>query len=187
MGDIMARYTELLVRGDERELKAFLTGYAAASSTRIAFADEAGFHIRQLKERIKHHGEVEHVIVEEARSAAVRDALNAAAPRYRFEIKQERTLEKVYFAFEFDTPSEAVASRLKALLKQPPAGVVLEGYAPREQTDPGATGAEIYTPEHHYGFAGRGVIRGDVFAVIDFRAAMSIDFVECADMLVDGR
>jgi hypothetical protein len=184
----MARYVDLLVHGDDRDLIPYLTGYFAASPEplRIVFADEAGFHIRQLRERMRHHGEVQHVVVEAARAARVRDALSAAAPRYRFEVKTEQTFERARFAFEFDTPSRKVAERLKGLLAKLPAGVELSGHAPAESTHPRASSAEIYAPNHDYRFAGRGVIAGDVFAVVDVRAHLgAIDFTDCGEIEIE--
>jgi hypothetical protein len=178
----------LLVRGDERDLKPYLAGCAAAASLpRIVFADEAGFQIRALRERIRHHGEVVHVIVEEPVAPHVRTALAAAAPRYHFEIKQERTLEHARFEFKFETPSRDVAAKLKALLGALPRGLKLANYAPEEKTDREASSTELYTPEHDYQFAGGGEISGGIFAVVDFRAALcAIDFTHCDEIFVDG-
>jgi hypothetical protein len=183
----MASYVELIVRGDDRDAKAYLTGHIAASSpVRVVFADEAGFRIHELRERIKHHGEVQHVFVEQAQASRIRDALAAAAPRYRFDVKEERAVSGVHFAFDFDTPSPEVAARIKHVLANPPAGVTLEDYTPRERRNATASGAELYAPEHGYDFAGRGVIRGDLFAVVDARALLSaIDFVDCAEIEVE--
>jgi hypothetical protein len=180
----MARYIELFVRADAGKLKAYLTGYAAAPpGFRVVFADDAGFHVARLKERIRHHGDVEHVIVEASHAARVGQALDAAAPNYHFEIKGERNLEQVHFAFEFDTPSREVAEKLKALLAHLPAGAVLEQYTPREEQDPRAAGTEVYTSEHDYRFKGRGVIGGEAFAVVDARAKLvDVEFTRCNEI-----
>ena len=184
----MELYTEMLVRGDESDLKAYLFGHASGSQAlRVVYADEAGFHIQELRERIKHHGEVVHVIVNSAHAPRVRSAIETAGKRYAFVVVGERTLERVRFAFDFDTPSPDVAARIKALLKEPPSGVVVEGAVPREHHIANASTTELYAPEHHYQFTGRGIARGDVFAVIDFRDALrAIDFVRCDEIVVDG-
>jgi hypothetical protein len=184
----MARYVEMVVQGDDRDLKAYLTASSAtAGHPRFVFADETGFHVPRLRERIRHHGEVQHVIVAEEHAALVRTDLGAAGPRYSFEIKEERTLETVRFPFEFSTPSRKVAADLKHLLGMLPTGAHLEGYVPQEKADKDASGTEIYAPEHDYVFSGRGTIHGDVFAVIDARAKLSaIDFTDCGEIVVDG-
>ena len=186
----MAAYLDLVVHGDDRDLIPYLIGYLAASSEpiRVVFANEAGFHVRELRERIRYHGEVQHVIVESARAPRVKAALSAAAPRYRFEIKAEAPMEKARFSFEFDTPSREVADKLKRTFAKLPPGLEVSGYTPAESSRPGASGAEIYAPDHDYRFAGRGVIAGDVFAVVDMRAVLcAIDFVDCDEIKVDER
>jgi len=183
----MARYVELVVHGHDRDLKGYLTGYLKASKpARLVFADDAGFHIQHLRERIRHHGEVQHVIMQETHVARIRAALAAAAPAYRFEVKEERPLETAYFGFEFDTPSRKVAEQLKKLLAGLPKGARVEGYTPEEESTADAGGTEIYTPAHDYSFKGRGEIHGDVFAVVDTRTAiLARDFTRCEEILVD--
>jgi hypothetical protein len=113
--------------------------------------------------------------------------LSAAVPRYRFEIKAEHTFERARFGFEFDTPSRKVADELKKLLAKLPDGLTLSGFAPRESTDPRASSTELYAPDHDYRFAGRGIVSGDVFAVVDLRARLgAIDFTDCAEIEVEN-
>ncbi|HEX6790406.1 MAG TPA: hypothetical protein VF247_03770 [Candidatus Krumholzibacteria bacterium] len=183
----MAPYVELIVRGDDRAMKAFVAGYFAGSApARVVFADDAGFHLHGLRERITHHGEVQHLFVEQANADRVRAALASATPHHRFEIKEERAASTARFRFDFDTPSREVAGKIKATLAALPAGATLGDYNPRERTEKGASGAELYSPEHDFRFDGRGVLRGDLFAVVDARAALSaIDFVRCDEIEVD--
>jgi hypothetical protein len=178
---------EFVVLGDDRDVEAYLRGYLAASDqVRVVFAGDAGFHVPQVRERIRHRGEVQHVIVEAGRADFIRAALTAAAPRYHFEIVEEKPLRSARFEFECDTPSRGIADRVKKVLAGLPAGATLEGYEPGETQDAGSAGAELYTPSHDYSFRARGVIRGDVFAVADARAALSaIDFTKCEEISVE--
>jgi hypothetical protein len=181
----MANYVEFLILGDDRELTAYLSGYLAADggTKPLLFAEEAGFHIKGLRERIKHHGEVCHVITDAAHRSWLRSALEAAAPRYRFEVKAERKIERAYFHFEFDTPSRAVAEKIKKLFASLPAGAAVRDFTPEEVVDPEARGTEVYAPEHEYVFRGKGVIEGDVVGVVEVRAALSaIDFTTCDEI-----
>lgn len=184
----MARYVELVVQADERDLKAFLTGcLAAAGPPRIVYADEAGFQLHRLRERIRHHGEVQHLVVEEEHAGAVRKALEASGPRYDFNIKDERVVQTGIFSFEFDTPSRDVAGKLKQLVAGLPPGAVLEHYEPREGSSAADVGTEIYAPTHDYRFEGKGAIRGDLFAVVDARAAIAaIDFTRCDEIEIEN-
>lgn len=183
----MAHYTEFLVRGDDTAVVAWLGGYAAGSGVgrQIVFAHEAGFQLKKLRERIRHHGEVVHVIVASAHAGWLRAALEAAAPRHRFEVLEERKIGRAYFHFEFETPSEKVAARIKQVFASLPPGVTPTDYQPREVLDPAAKGTEVYTVEHHYVYRGEGVLEGDVDGVVRVFAALSdIDFVKCDEIEV---
>lgn len=184
----MSNYYELIIRGDNRALIPYLVGYAAASGApgSFHFATEAGFHLQALRERIKHHGEVSHVICGAAHIRLLRDAIAKAAPHYEFEIKEERKLEGAHFRFELATPNRQVAEEIRRVLAKLPAGVRLVDYAPVEQIDPGAGGAEVYSPAHEYMFLAKGVLEGDVAGIVEVRRALSaIEFTRCDEIDVD--
>jgi hypothetical protein len=180
----MAGYYEIIVRGDDRDLIPFLAGYAAGCGmSGIYFAHEAGLHLKPLRERIKHHGEVSHVLCPDSHRAKLRQAIAAAAPRFQFEIRDESRIERAYFHFDFDTPSRKVAEDIKRILAALPAGVASRDYKPEEIVHPDAKGAEVYSPAHEYVFRGKGVLEGDVGGVIEARARLSgIEFVRCAEI-----
>jgi hypothetical protein len=128
---------------------------------------------------------VTHVICAAAHSDRLRVAIEQARPRFAFEVREERRIERAYFPFAFDTPSRKVAGQIKAVLGALPDGVKAADYAPREVTDPGARGTEVYSPSHEYTFSGEGVIEGDVMGVIETRhALMDIEFMKCEEIAV---
>lgn len=180
----MAGYHEIVVRGDDRDLVPYLTGFAAGCEiTGIFFAHEAGVRLQGLRERIKHHGEVLHVICASEHVARLRKAIESAPRHYKFEIKDEAKIERAYAHFEFETPSRKVANDIKQVLSALPAGVALLDYEPEEIINPAATGAEVYSPAHEYVFRGKGVVEGDVAGVIATRAKLSdIEFVNCGEI-----
>lgn len=183
----MAHYVELVVHGNNRDLKAFLTGFLSEPTPpRIVYAEEAGFQLHRLRERITHHGEVQHLIVEQEHAERIRAALNASRPRYAFEIKEEMGVDTGLFSFDFDTPSRDVANKIKTQLEHLPVGAVLRNYVPREESRSGNAGAELYTPAHDYRFSGRGVIRGGLFPLVDARASMvAVDFMRCDEIEIE--
>jgi hypothetical protein len=183
----MAHYSEFVIRADDRDLVPYLAGFAAGAGLEHAFvfAAEAGFHVHALRERLKHHGEVTHVICDPAHRDRLRAAIAKAAPRFEFEIAEERRVERAYFPFSFETPSREVAKQIKRALAALPKGVKTADYAPEEVTDPGARGAEVYSPTHEYTFRGRGVIEGDVLGVVAMRRALdAIEFMRCDEINV---
>jgi len=183
----MSHYAEFVIHGDDREIVAFLAGFAAGSGQEQAFvfAAEAGFRISALRERLKHHGEVTHVICDAPHRDRLRAAIEKAAPRFDFEIKEERRIERAYFPFSFETPNRQAAEAIKGVLGSLPKGVKAADYAPQEVTDPSARGPEVYSPVHEYTFSGRGVIEGDVLGVVETRRALTgIEFTKCDEIAV---
>ncbi|HXV13139.1 MAG TPA: hypothetical protein VEC56_02940, partial [Candidatus Krumholzibacteria bacterium] len=147
----MATYYELVIKGDDRDLVPYLAGYlAGAAVDGVYFAGESGLHVQAMRERIRHHGEVVHVVCAKKVLAAVREALQEAAPRYRFEIKEERAIASAHFRFKVETPSRKVAEAVKEAVAKPGRGVEVKGFEPRESVDPDKTGAEVYSPVHDY-------------------------------------
>jgi hypothetical protein len=179
----MATFCEIVIKGDHRDLVPYLSGFAVGARARgIHFAAEAGLHLEPLRERIRHHGEVHHVICTDALRGAVHDALAKAAPRYRFEIKDERKVERATFSFRVETPSRDVAKAVKDAVAKPPRGVVVTGFVPSETLQPGAKGAEVYAPAHDYVFRAEGAVDGDI-GVIEMRQKLAaIDFVHCDEI-----
>lgn len=179
----MATFCEIVIKGDDRDLVPFLSGFAVGARARgIYFAEEAGLHLKLLGERIRHHGEVHHVICTDALRGVIHDALAKAAPRYRFEIKDERKIERATFSFKVETPSRDVAKAVKDAVAKPPRGVVVTGFVPRETLNPDAKGAEVYSPVHDYVFSAEGAVDGDI-GVIEMRKKLAaIDFVQCDEI-----
>lgn len=180
----MAGYYEIIVRGDDRDLIPFVAGFAAGCGmSGVHFAQEAGLRLNPLRERIKHHGEVQHLICPEGHRARLHDALAAASPRFSFEIREESRIERAYFHFEFETPSRRVAGEIRAILGGLPAGVAVMDYAPEEVVNPGGRGPEVYSPVHEFVFRGKGVVEGDVAGVIETRKRLSdVEFVNCDEI-----
>jgi hypothetical protein len=184
----MATYYEFVIKGDDRDVIPYLAGFMAAAGARgIYFAEESGLHVQSLRERIRHHGEVQHVVCTGRARATLRNALAAASPRYRFEVKDERVLAKATFRFHVETPSRKVADRIRRSLEALPPNVAVAGFDPSEEVDPSSGGAQVYTPVHRYTFRARGDVEGDVAGVIEVRRKLSaIDFVDCEEIELHG-
>ncbi len=173
----MSTYFELIVKGHARDLVPYISGAGIAG---VYFEEESGFRVHELRERIRHHGDVEHLVCTQEALAAVKVALSRAAPRFRFEIESERAVTRASFTFHVSTPSRKIAGEVKAHVASPPRDVRVGGFAPQETVDPSLKGTEIYSPVHDYHFEARGEVGGDIVGVINFRETLrAIDFVQC--------
>ncbi|MCI0451545.1 MAG: hypothetical protein L0Z51_04025 [Candidatus Latescibacteria bacterium] len=180
----MATYYELVIKGDDRDLIPYLAGYLTAEGVDgVYFAEESGLHVHALRERIKHHGEVQHVVCTKQSLAIVLEALEDAAPRYRFEVVEQRALASASFRFKVETPSRKIAQEVKDIVAKCRRGVEVEGYSPSETVSAEGAGAEIYSPMHDYKFEASAAVSGDVARVIEMRKALgAIDFVDCEEI-----
>ena len=185
----MARYRELIVKADDSDLIPYLAGYLSAKNIAgVYFAEESGLRVSALRERFRHHGEVQHIVCTVEAAAVVRDALAKAGPRYRFEIKEERELERARFRFEVETPSRNIAQLVKDTVAGAPPQTTISGFEPRERINHDATGTELYSPTHDYEFQASGEVHGDIDGVVKMRQRLcTIEFVKCheIDLLED--
>lgn len=174
-------YYELLVKGNEDKMFAYLNGYLTAKKIKegVIFCDECPFNIHELRELIRYHGEVAHIACRAGLRQTVLSALRSAPAAYSFEVKKERKISKASFEFKFETFSKKVAGGLKRMFAQMPTGLKLSEYEPEEKIDPDAAGIERYAPAHDYRFAGKGKVTGNAETLLDFHRRLSqSDFIK---------
>ena len=183
-----AVYYELLVKGNEDKLFAYLNGYLAGKKIKqgVIFCDECPFNIHELRELIRYHGEVSHVVCRAGLRQTVLSALRSSPATYSFEVKKDRKITKASFEFKFETFSKKVAGGLKRTFTQMPAGLKLIDFEPEEKIDPDAAGIERYAPAHDYRFEGSGAVSGNVEMLLDFHRRLSqSDFVELEEIVLE--
>ena len=178
---------DVVIRGDDRTVVPYLRGFAAGSRelADLLVAEECGVHIKGLRERLKHHGETVHVIVDDASRATLTRALAGAAPGYTLEIIAEHPIASAHFTFAVETPSRKVAAQVRAGVAGLPLAAVVSGFAPVETEDEKAGGPGVYAPSHAYEFRGKGRVEGPVRDVITARRVLTdIEFVECDEIVL---
>jgi hypothetical protein len=170
-----AVYYELLVKGNEDKIFAYLSGYLAGKKIKegVIFCDECPFRIHELRELIRYHGEIAHIVCRAGLKHTILSALRSAPTAYSFEVKRERKISGASFEFKFETFSKKVAGGLKRTFSQIPSGLKLPGFEPKETIDPRAAGIEMYAPAHDYRYSGKGKITGDVETILDFYRRLS--------------
>jgi hypothetical protein len=147
------------------------------------FTAKHPFKSHFLKELIKYHGEVVHLICRSAIRPVIKAALNQAPQEYELEFIDSRPVKKSTFEFRFETANRQVAGSIKRLLGRHPSGVKLVDYKPEEIFDPDAKGAEGYAPLHPYVFKGEGIIVGEVEGVLKvYDKLKSNEFINCEEI-----
>ncbi len=170
----MPAYHELVIKGDRKELRAFIEGFMIGSKKRrgYIFTEEHAFDMDRLKDLIKFHGEVTHLICDTANRGLIESGIKKASEKFDFEIVERHRIRRAYFEFDFKTANRKVAGTIKRLIGKMPAGVKVADLEQDEIIDPSARGVELYTPTHHYNFYGKGVVEGDPFGVHHLHAKM---------------
>jgi len=180
-------YYEIIIKGDQDHLCAYLQGYMNAKkiSQGVIFSKDWPLHTHNLREMIKYHGEVFHLACRAGLRATVKAAVKAAAPQYKFEIKRERKISRAFFTFEFETFSKKVGAQLKKTFGNLPAGLTLRRFKPKEKINPEAKGAELYAPAHDYQYSGTGEVNGDIEKLIALHCKLEDnDFVEAEEIVL---
>jgi hypothetical protein len=183
----MATYYELVVKGKEETIKAFLVGFVLGRNTRaeVFFAKEHGFSAEHLKEIITHKDYL-HVLCAAALRGPIASAISKAPEEFGFELLQQHRIQRVRFTFRFETVSREMARRLKRLFSTLPKGARMRRFEPKEMIDPEGKGLEGYAPLHDYRFSGEGEVEGDVPAVVRYANRLrENEFVEVEDLEID--
>lgn len=179
------KHYDFVIKGESSVLCAYLEGFLRGKGIKSGyfFTEDHPIHKHFLKELVKYHGDVVHLICRSNLRPAIRSAITQSAGRFIFEIQESKSLTGARFDFKFNTASRSVAGLIKRLLGRHPAGVKLVDYEPREIVDPGAKGAEGYAPLHEYTFEGKGTIVGDFEGVIKvYEKLESNEFIDCDDI-----
>lgn len=166
----MAKYRQIIIKGDEAKVRPFLRGYFAGAGieTGFYFGRDCAFHRHFLLELFKYKGDVVHLVHDVDLTKTVDKALTKVK-NYEYEIKESRPVLSSRFRFDFETANHSMANRIKAELEALPEGVQLVDYKPEEIVHDDAGSVEGYAPLHPYEFKGKGMIDGDVGGVVEMR------------------
>ncbi len=179
------KHFDFVIKGNEDKLCSYLEGFMRGKGIKSGwlFTEKHPFQSHFIKELIKYHSDVVHLICRSGLRPVIRAAITASPAIFEFEIMESRLVSKADFEFKFKTANRKVAGAIKRLLGRHPAGVKLVDYKPIEAVNPEAKGAEGYAPLHEYTFHGKGKIVGDVEGVLKvFQKLESNEFIHCEEI-----
>jgi hypothetical protein len=179
------KFHDFIIKGEACVLRAYLEGFLRGKGVKSGFwfNDDHPFQSHFIKELIKYHGDVVHLICQSSLRPVIRSAVTQGAAKFDFEVVESKPLASVTFDFKFKTANRSVAGGIKRLLGRHPAGVKLVHYEPKEDFNPEAKGPEGYAPLHEYTFSGKGTIVGDVEGVLKVHQKLDgNEFIQCDEI-----
>ena len=178
----MSAHYEVIIKGREKILRAYIDGYMRGCGVHDGyfFSKDHPIDLRPIREFIKYHGDVLHLICAADLRPMVRTAVKQAPSEYKFQIVKMRKITRGYFHFKFYTANRRAAAGIKRVLSKLPTGVKLVDFIPKEIVRPDARGAELYSPLHDYVYRGNGVVEGDAAGVHELHHRMEAnEYISC--------
>lgn len=160
-------YAHLEIHGNRDSCLAFTEGFRLASGEEdVFFSDEAGFELPSFLDSLASglHREA-HLVAPMYFLRRLIKAINAGT-RVKLKAEEPRPLSGASLRFEFKCFSQEDGRTIRKLIEEElPEDLLLEDYEVEEKIDPGAKGAELYSPLHDYVLSGSGIYRGPFEAV----------------------
>jgi len=181
------KHYDFIIKGDADKIRAYLEGFLRGKGVKSGylFTEDLPFQSHFLKELIRFHGDVVHLVCRSNLRPLIRSAVAQSAGKFEFEIVESKQVANATFEFKFETANRSVAGAIKRLLGRHPAGVKLVDYEPKEAVNPEAKGPEGYAPLHEFTFRGKGTIVGDVEGVLKVYYKLSAnEFIHCDEIEV---
>ncbi len=159
-------YVHLELFGSANEVNAFVEGFSIASGQQGVYS--------AARENIKTDGffeglvsRVTHFVVTSDLIGPLSEAIEVAT-MVEIRIDNVNEIDHAELKFEFKCFSEEDGDAIRNVIEADlPAGVVLEGYEPKETKHENARGAEMYSPVHEFVITGRGQYHGPVEGIIE--------------------
>jgi hypothetical protein len=170
----MSDWHVIVVEGHERDLRAFVTGFLAdrpAEGTMVVLGDDVGLEHESVHERLRallkggHHA----VLVPHDVAAPLIEALWHVGSGVGLRVADRHPVADASFAVAAEVFSREVATDLRAVLGDLPAGVHFTQHSEHEEDHAEEQGVDLYAPVHRYAYRMRGTIAGPLAAILAVR------------------
>lgn len=190
----MRAWHELLVRGSDAAVRAFVAGFVAghpAPGEGVVVGHDVGLAAESLAERVRallHAGSHIVLLAPEPLATALADALAERGGHTGLALESRRLVRAARVAFAVDVFHEARAGAARAaLFDRLPEGVTVVDPVERVERHPEAKGVELYAPLHAFAFHAAGTATGPVPGVLEMRRrAATIDGATVGPLYVDA-
>jgi len=160
-------YAYLEIQGNRESCLGFIEGFRlAVNEDDIFLSDEIGFELPTFLDKLASglHSET-HLVAPLRFLEAMIEAMQRT---HRIKLKSEkiRPLSGASFNFSYKCYSAEEGHAIRELIEHElPEGLSLEDYEFKEEINPDAKGAELYSPLHDYVLKGKGLYHGPFEAV----------------------
>jgi hypothetical protein len=170
----MSDWHVIVVEGHERELRAFVTGFLVdrpADGTNVVLGDDVGLEHESLHERLRallkggHHA----VLVPHDLAAPLVEGLWRVGSGVGLRVADRHPVADASFAFAAEVFSREVATDIRAVLRDLPAGVHFTEHSEQEEEHAEEQGVDLYAPVHRYAYRVRGRLAGPLGGILDVR------------------
>ena len=181
-------YVELTVDGHFVLVKGFLMGFWSSRDPQpdYFFHRNTGIHHESFKDVLKDLLELEDEVrfcLEESAVPAFQEAVARAESLIGISITSHQRVKHASFEFSVEVFSREMGKTCKALFEDPPEGLDLKGFDPKEEIDEEARNDPYL---HAYTYSGKGRAEGDFEAVktlyLGCKRSEASDFIRTQDI-----
>jgi len=185
-------YCEVVVEGSLDLIRGFVVGFLEGRGIRgeAVFGEE--HHVEneskfgQMLRLIGVKGNRFRLIVGTGFLTLLKEALERRRDELALKIVSENKIRQASFGFRFRAYTRELGEELKALFGNPPEGLQVKDYRPKETVLPEGKGVEAYAPLHEYEVKATGTLSGAICDVIDFYGkAEHHDMVELGNIKLE--
>ena len=190
----MSVWYEITVKGSEDALRGFVAACEAqvSSSEAALYGHDIGLDARHFLQRLQGWfgaGSQHLLFAPRMLAQEIIAALRARGQEAGLRLERVHEIVRATMPFSAEAFSLDIAQRIKhELLLNLPPGVERLNLEESEERDPGARGAELYTPEHGYVYRVAGSFSGPLPGVVEMqRRARDLPFVKVKSLDVQKR
>jgi len=177
------KYYEIVLEGHYNAIYGLLNGFLLGKNRdwTFHFSKKAGIKTETLSEIIVDwislKNKIHHVILEDSFYKELKKSVEKTNKSRKEKsefvnlkyLKSAKLIKKAHLNFKAITYGRQHAAEMKFLLKNIPAGIVLQNYKPVEKVVKDVKGVELYAPEHEYTFEASGTLVGNIGTMIDLK------------------
>jgi len=167
-------YCEVVVEGSLDLIRGFVVGFLEGREIQGEAIFGEDHHVEnegrfgQMMRLIGVKGDRFHLIVGTGFHKLLEEALERRKDELALKIISERKIRQASFGFRYRAYTIELGDELKTLFGEPPEGLLVKDYKPKETVLPEGKGVEAYAPLHEYEIKATGTLYGPVGDLIDF-------------------